>query len=96
MKMSLGETVEMMKSDDYKERFVAEYAQLKIRYEKLKTMCFKIRASMSGIHTGYYVEEPKHDCPLDILEEQKNVMWHYLEVLEQRAIVEKIDLEGVY
>ena len=30
--MELNETIEMMQSADYKERFKAEYYQLKIRY----------------------------------------------------------------
>ena len=32
----LNDTVDLMLSKDYKERFVGEYLQLKIRYEKLK------------------------------------------------------------
>ena len=40
--MELKETVELMNSEDYKERFVAEYHQVKIRYEKLKNFCNKI------------------------------------------------------
>ena len=34
--MELKDTVEMMNSTDYKERFKAEYHQTKIRYERLK------------------------------------------------------------
>ncbi len=36
--MELKDTVEMMLSSDYKERFKAEYYQSKIRYNKLKKM----------------------------------------------------------
>ena len=36
--MELKDTVEMMLSNDYKERFKAEYWQLKIRYDKLQKM----------------------------------------------------------
>jgi lysozyme family protein len=36
--MELKETVEMMLSDDYKERFRAEYNQLDIRCNKLRSM----------------------------------------------------------
>ena len=35
----LKDTVDGMLSTDYKERFVAEYQQTKIRYEKLKAFC---------------------------------------------------------
>lgn len=31
--MELKETIDLMNSDDYKERFKAEYLQVKIRYE---------------------------------------------------------------
>ena len=36
--MELKDTVEMMLSSDYKERFKAEYWQLKIRHDKLQKM----------------------------------------------------------
>lgn len=36
--MALKDTVKMMGSEDYKERFKAEYYQVKIRYGKLKYM----------------------------------------------------------
>ena len=39
--MTLEETKDLMCSPNYKERFKAEYYQLKIRYEKLKAMCEK-------------------------------------------------------
>ena len=38
---TLKDTVELMNSDDYIERFVAEYKQLTIRYKGLKTMLEK-------------------------------------------------------
>lgn len=85
--MELKETVEMMNSADYKERFKAEYYQTKIRYEKLKNFCNRIEvAQMTG------AEEPKHDCPLELLREQQKYMGMYLSVLEKRAIIEDITL----
>lgn len=39
--MTLKDTVEMMNSDDYKERFKAEYYQLVTRYRGLKSMLIK-------------------------------------------------------
>ena len=39
--MELKDTVEMMNSTDYKERFKAEYQQVVIRYKKLKNMLDK-------------------------------------------------------
>jgi len=42
--MELKETIDLMNSDDYKERFKAEYLQVKIRYEKLRKMLVKLDA----------------------------------------------------
>ena len=36
--MELEDTIEDMLSSDYKRRFIAEYNQLKIRYDKLRNM----------------------------------------------------------
>ena len=36
--MELKDTAAMMLSEDYKERFRAEYGQLRLRYQKLKSM----------------------------------------------------------
>ena len=38
MTNELIDTIEMMNSEDYKERFKAEYYQVVIRYRKLKSM----------------------------------------------------------
>ena len=85
--MELKETVELMNSEDYKERFVAEYRQVKIRYEKLKNFCNKIEVEkMLG------KEVTKHDCPLELLREQQKYMGLYLSILEKRALIENIVL----
>ena len=84
----LKDTVTGMQSADYKERFIAEYEQTKIRYEKLKNFCNKIEvAEMTG------TEAPKHDCPLELLREQQNHMGMYLAVLEKRALIESVDIQ---
>ncbi len=85
--MELKETVELMNSDDYKERFVAEYHQVKIRYEKLKNFCNKIE-----VETMLGKEVTKHDCPLELLREQQKYMGLYLSVLEKRALIENVVL----
>ena len=88
--MELKDTVEKMTSADYRERFVAEYQQLKIRYEKLKSYCNKIEAALK---TGDTEKEPPHDCPLSVLKKQQRAMGNYLHVLEVRAEIENISLE---
>lgn len=85
--MILKDTTEMMCSDDYKERFAAEYYQTKIRYERLKNFCNKIEVAQIT-----NAEEPKHDCPLELLREQQKCMGMYLSALEKRAMIENIEL----
>lgn len=92
----LRETVDLMNSGDYKERFIAEYWQTKIRYEKLKAFNNKIEAAYRTDCEqcgDRKVEMPKHDCPADLLREQQNRMGEYLHILEVRAEIEGIDLE---
>lgn len=81
--MELNETIEMMSSDDYKERFKAEYAQTYIRYSKLYRMLIKYKAG-----TLNFVPS----CPYEILDEQLLAMRRYLMLLAARAENEKIDL----
>lgn len=93
--MELKDTIELMNSEDYKERFKAEYFQTKIRYEKLKRLNTKIKAARK---TGALwnqegcVPMPKHDCPDDLLQEQQRAMGSYLHILEVRAEIEGISL----
>lgn len=84
MNHELKDTVEMMQSTDYKERFLAEYLQTKIRYEKLHIMTIKYEAGTLNFTSS---------CPLSLLEEQKSYMGRYLHCLEVRAEIEGINLK---
>jgi len=81
---TLNETVELMNSEDYKERFRAEYWQLKIRYEKLRSTLIKKEAGTLGFELT---------TPVYRLEEQQRHMAEYLHDLEVRAEIEGISLE---
>ncbi len=81
--MELKDTIELMNSDDYKDRFKAEYYQAKIRYDKLHNMLVKHVAGTLNF-------EPS--CPQEILEDQEYYMKDYLKTLEIRAEIEKIEL----
>lgn len=83
--MELHETIKGMLSPDYKERFKAEYDQLKIRYDKLDAMTVKYEAGTLGF-------EPS--CSLELLKEQKSLMGQYLRILKIRAEIEGVDLIG--
>ncbi len=81
--MELKDTVELMNSEDYKERFKAEYLQAKIRYDKLDAMTVKYEAGTLNFTPS---------CPLELLKEQKKYMGNYIRTLRIRAEIEKIDL----
>ena len=92
--MELKDTVEMMCSEDYKERFKAEYNQTKLRYEKLKAFNAKIEAANRTKYSPNImpVGMPQHDCPEELLCEQQRIMGEYLHILEVRAVIENIIL----
>lgn len=82
--MELIDTVDMMLSVDYKERFKAEYYQVVIRYNKLKKMLEKWdNGTLNFIP----------DCPRNAYDWQVESMKQYIAVLETRAEIEKINLE---
>ena len=82
----LKDTVDYMLSDDYKERFIAEYKQLRIRRTKLANMVCKIK-------NGTIDFVPS--CSIHIYQAQISAMDTYLTILDYRAIVENIDLSEV-
>ena len=84
--MKLANTVKMMNSADYKERFKAEYAQLVIRYNGLRNMLEKW-------DNGTLEFEPT--CPRSTYNLRIKAMTDYIAVLEARAVIEDINLESV-
>lgn len=79
----LRDTIEMMNSKDYKERFKAEYMQLKVRMGGLSEM---LRKYKEGTLTF------KPSCSYDLLNAQFRAMDLYASFLEDRAIAENIEL----
>ena len=79
----LQDTVDMMLSADYKERFKAEYWQLACRYGKLKAM-------LADWDNGNLDFKPT--CPRSTYNMQVTAMTDYLAVLEARAVMEGIEL----
>lgn len=79
----LKSTIDDMMSDDYKQRFIAEYSQLCIRIIRLDKFIVRIREQ----------PETKHDCPIMVLQIQLMAMTLYKEALEKRAnMYEHIEL----
>jgi len=70
-----------MNSSSYKDRFIAEYWQNKIRYDKLQNMV-----------NNWDSLKFKPTCPLSIYLLQLEYMEKYIAILEMRAVAEGIVL----
>lgn len=81
--MELNDTIKLMESADYKDRFKAECYQARIRYEKLGEMLKKYEKNELNF-------KPK--CSYTLLLNQYKVMGDYLAILMLRAGIEEIEL----
>ena len=81
--LELSDTIGLMTSDDYKDRFKAEYLQLKIRYEKLLDMLGRWDSKLLDF-------EPT--SPRSTYDMQAKAMADYLAVLKARAVMEGVTL----
>ena len=82
--MELIETVELMQNVNYRQRFLAEYYQLKIRIEKLEAMVNKWdKGELDFTPT----------CNREIYDDQLYYMCGYLNILKNRAEIEGIELK---
>ena len=79
----LKDSVELMVSEDYKDRFKAEFIQTAVRVEKLESMIEKYENGTLQF---------KPTCPVDLLKLQLRYMKDYLTILEARAKIEKIKI----
>lgn len=84
--MDLKDTIEDMISDNYRERFTAEYNQALIRSRKLK-----------NVIDDYYNESLTFALasPISLLESQYEAMVAYIGILVKRAEIENIQLKEV-
>lgn len=78
--MTFEDTVNLMLSDNPKDRLKGEYWQTRIRYNRLVD-------TISEMHKGELKFEPKIS-----LSEQRDIMFEYLCLLEKRAELENIEL----
>ena len=81
--MKLKDTVEMMNSKDYKERFKAEFYQLLNRLDSLTSMIIKWENNTLDFDLK---------CSKETLENQVIFMRGYVDILLLRAKIEGIDL----
>lgn len=83
MAKTLKDTIELMTSPDYRDRFIAEYQQLVIRYRGLRNM-------LDNWDRGELDFKPT--CPRSTYNMQIKAMTDYIAVLEARAVMEGITL----
>lgn len=81
--MELKDTIELMQSNDYKDRYKAEYWQVADRFKKLSAMLEKW-------DKGELAFTPT--CPRSTYNMQIKAMADYMAVLEIRAVAEGIEL----
>ena len=84
--MELKDTIELMSSTDWKDRFIAEYLQIKIRYEKLHKLIVRREVGKIEFNTP---------IPLASWNEQAYYMGMYLHELEKQAVLHGIELPKV-
>ena len=81
--MELKNTIELMLSNDFKERFKAEYYQLNKRIAGLQGMLIKYKQGTLDF---------KPNCSYELLHTQLVYMEGYRNILEERVKIENIDL----
>ena len=84
--MELKDTIELMNSVDWKDRFIAEYLQTKIRYEKLHKSIIKREVGKLDFDTP---------IPFESWKGQAYNMGLYLYELEKQAVLHGIELPKV-
>ena len=85
---TLEQTADLMSSESYKERFIAEYAQIEIRTKRLERVLKSVEDN-----TCPKCFEPT--CDIEILKSQYKSMNAYRATLILRAAIEEIDLPEV-
>ncbi len=75
---------ELANSSDYKDRFKAEVYQLQDKRDKLSKLIED---------NDYNRLDFELSCPVELLKEQEYYMYRYLDILYQRAAIEKVQLD---
>ena len=84
--MELKDTIELMTSECWKDRFIAEYLQTKIRYEKLHKLIVRREVGKCDFDTP---------IPLESWIYQASHMGNYLHELEKQAVLHGIELPKI-
>ena len=81
--LELKDTAAAMYSSLYKDRFFAEYHQLRTRYLKLQKMTNDWDAGILNFTPT---------CPREVYDRQLKAMEDYMRVLEERSVMEGVEL----
>lgn len=81
--MELTGIINLMQSEDYKERFKGEYHYIKRNFDRLPAMLGKRDARTLDFTP---------DCPHELLDRQIRAMAEYIGILEERAVIEGVTL----
>jgi len=83
---TLADTIPYMLSNDWKERFIGEYKQLRMRIDALDKR-------IDRIEEGKVLYPNFIPIDLDTLKDQQNEMYAYIATLKKRASIYDIDLK---
>ena len=86
--INLEQTADLMSSESYKERFIAEYAQIEIRTRRLERV-------LKSLEDNTCPKCFKPTCDIEILKSQLKTMNAYRATLIFRASIEDIELPEV-
>ena len=67
-------------------RYVKEYDDLCVRYMKLNLLLKKYEEGTLNFELN---------CPVEMLKEQADIMWRYIEILWERSVYENVDLNPI-
>ena len=81
--MELKDTIELMQSENYKDRFLAEYYQAVIRTVNLRNIIIEYKKGRLDFELN---------CSIEVLCNQLETMENYICILEERASIEKIEI----
>ena len=70
----------------YQVRYIKEYDDLVTRYMKLNSLLKKYDEGTLDFELN---------CPIELLREQADAMWKYIEILWERSDYEKVDLNPI-
>ena len=70
---------------DYQVRFLDEYNKLVEKYKKLNRIIYLYNNDKLDFELN---------CPIELLKDQSDIMWRYINILKDRSCYEEIELDS--